>query len=104
MSTHRNTLQTRTIKKTRPRGKDCPPGIIIKKRPHKIPAEKIPEHWPLITSGAVTAHSATAQPKGGAQDVTRERVRHIEGIFLNKPEIHPRRGSNPRPEGVTWKP
>lgn len=85
MSTHRNTLQTRTIKKTRPRGKDRPPGIIIKKRPHMVPAEKIPEHWPLITGGAVgavTVHSATSQPKSGAQDVTQERVGHIEGIFF----------------------
>jgi hypothetical protein len=50
-----------------------------------VPAEKIPEHWPLITGGAVgavTVHSATSQPKSGAQDVTQERVGHIEGIFF----------------------
>jgi hypothetical protein len=37
--------------------------------------------------GAITAHSAMAQPEGGAQDITRERVGHNERIFLTKPKI-----------------
>lgn len=36
-------------------------------------------------------------PEGGARHVTRERPRHSEEIFLIKPEISPREGSNPRP-------
>jgi hypothetical protein len=44
-----------------------------------VPTEKIPEPWPPIT-----AHFATAQPKGGAQDVTREQAGHSERIFFNQ--------------------
>jgi hypothetical protein len=55
--------------------------------------------------GRSTAHSTTAQPKGGAQDIDhRERAGHGEGIFLTKPEIRPLGGLNPRPRGVTRKP
>jgi hypothetical protein len=32
-------------------GKDRPPGIILRRDRNKVPAEKIPEPWPLITSG-----------------------------------------------------
>jgi hypothetical protein len=53
---------------------------------------------------AVTAHFATAQLKGGTQDVTQERAGHNEGIFLTKPEIRHRGGSNPGPGGATRKP
>jgi hypothetical protein len=28
-------------------------------------------------------------------------MRHSEGIFLTRPEIHPTTGSNPRPQGAT---
>jgi hypothetical protein len=66
-----------------------------------VPAEKIPEPWPPITNGPTsTVHSATAQPEGGAQDiVTRERMGHNEGIFLNKPKNSLPRGIEPR----TWR-
>jgi hypothetical protein len=48
-----------------------------------VPDEKILKPWPPITSrpSPVTTHSATAQPEGGAQDVTREWAKHGEGIF-----------------------
>jgi hypothetical protein len=63
--------------------------------------EKIPESWPPITNGpASTVHSATAQPEGGTHDiVTRERMRHNEGIFLTKPENSLPIGIEPR----TWR-
>ena len=63
-----------------------------------VPAEKIPEPWPPITNGSASIiHSTTAQPEGGAQDiVTRERMRHSEGIFLTKPENSLPRGIEPR--------
>jgi hypothetical protein len=35
-----------------------------------------------------------AEPEGGVHDVTRERAGHNEGIFLTKPKIRPRWGSN----------
>jgi hypothetical protein len=35
------------------------------------------------------------------RDVTRERAGHNEGIFLTKPEIRPRGGSNLGPGGAT---
>jgi hypothetical protein len=63
-----------------------------------VPAEKISEPWPPIINGpASTVHSATAQPEGGAPDiVTRERMRHSEGIFLTNPENSLLRGIEPR--------
>jgi hypothetical protein len=66
-----------------------------------VPTEKIPEPWPRITNGpALTVHSATVQPEGGAQDIaTRERMGHIEGIFLTKPENSLPIGIEPR----TWR-
>ena len=32
-------------------GKDRPPGIILRRDRNMVPAEKIPEPWPPITSG-----------------------------------------------------
>lgn len=59
-----------------------------------LPVEKIPKLWPSITNGSTsTVHSATAQSKGGVQDiVTRERMGQNEQIFLTKPDNSPRRG------------
>jgi hypothetical protein len=70
------------------------------------PAEKTPEPPPPPSlTGQSTAHSATAQLEGSAQDSDpRERVGHSEGIFLTKPEICPQGRSNPGPRGVTRKP
>jgi hypothetical protein len=75
------------------RGKDRPPGIILRRDLNMVPAEKITKPWPPITSGP-SGHSATAQPEGGEQDVTRERAGHNEGIFLTKPESHHVRDRN----------
>ena len=59
---------------------------------------------PLITNGlASTVHFATTQPEGGAQDIViRERMGHIEGIFLTKLENSGE--SNPGFGGATQKP
>jgi hypothetical protein len=77
-------------KKTRP-GRERPPSrYYIKKRPKHGPGRENPRTLAPHHERAVTAHSATAQPEGGAQDVTRERAGHSEGIFLTKPEIRPR--------------
>jgi hypothetical protein len=67
---------------------------------------KNPKLWSPITNGPATiVHSATAQTGGWhAGDGTREQTRHSERIFLTRPEIHPTRGSNPRPRGATRKP
>jgi hypothetical protein len=52
-----------------------------------VPAEpKLPNPAPP-SQRAVIAHSATAQPEGGAQDVPQEQAGHNEGIFLTKPKI-----------------
>jgi hypothetical protein len=42
----------------------------------KNPRTLAPHHLRVVI-----AHSATAQPEGGAQDVIPERVRHSEEIF-----------------------
>jgi hypothetical protein len=59
-----------------------------------VSTEKIPEPWPPSLVGRHRP-LATAHPEGGAQDVTRERARHNDGIFLIKPEIRPSRGVEP---------
>ena len=50
-------------------GKDRPPGIILRRDPNMVPTKKTPEPWPPSLTGRSTAHSATAQPEGGAQDI-----------------------------------
>jgi hypothetical protein len=82
------------------------PLMAKKSRNQQVPIEKTPEPWPPITNGpTTTAHSATAQAGGWRLgDETREWMRHSERIFLMRPEIHPTRGSNPRPRGATREP
>jgi hypothetical protein len=76
-------------------GKDRPPGIISRRDRNMAPAEKTPEPWPPSLTARSTAHSATAQPEGGAQDIDpREWAGHSERIFLTKPKIRPRGGLN----------
>jgi hypothetical protein len=59
-------------------------------------AEKTPNPGLPSLTGQSTAHSATAQPRDGAQDIDpREQAGHNERIFLTKPETRPRGGSNP---------
>jgi hypothetical protein len=66
---------------------------------------KPPNHGPPSLTGRSTAHSATAQPEGGVQDIDpREWVGHNKGIFLTKPKIRPQGESNTRPRGATQKP
>jgi hypothetical protein len=64
-------------KKLDRRGKDRPPGIILRDR-NMVPAEKTLEPGPPSLMVRSTAHSATAQPEGGVQDIDpRERLSHI---------------------------
>jgi hypothetical protein len=51
-----------------------PSSIILRRDTNIVPPKKIPEPWPPHRERAVTTHSATAQPEGGTQDVTRERA------------------------------
>jgi hypothetical protein len=65
-----------------------------------VPAEKTPGPWPPSLAGRSIAHSATAQPEGGAQDIDpRERAGHNEGIFFNQARNSPLRGIEPK----TWR-
>jgi hypothetical protein len=68
-----------------------------------VPAEKIPNPSPPSLAGR-HCPLCNSQPEGGEQDVTREQAEHNEEIFLTKPEIRPRGGSNPVPGGATRKP
>jgi hypothetical protein len=71
-------------------GKDRPLGIILRRDQNMVPAEKTPEPWPPLLTGRSTAHSTTAQPEGGVQDIDpRERRGTARGFFLTKPEIRP---------------
>jgi hypothetical protein len=64
------------------------PGIILRRDRNMVPTEKISELWPPSLAGH---HRPLCSPTGGwAQDVTRERVGHNEGIFLTKSKIRPR--------------
>jgi hypothetical protein len=61
-------------------------------------AEKTPESCPPSLTGRSTAHSATTQPEGGAQDSDLwERAGHNEENFLTKPKIRSGGRSNPGP-------
>jgi hypothetical protein len=70
------------IKKNSAERKRPPSGIILRGR-NTVPAEKIPEPLPPITSGSSlpTLQRRTGR-KPGAD-------RRNEGIFLTKPEIRP---------------
>jgi hypothetical protein len=75
-----------------------PPGIRLRRDRNNGPGQENPQTLAPITNGpASTVHSATVQPEGEAQDiVTRERMRHSEGIFITKHENSPPRGIEPR--------
>jgi hypothetical protein len=59
----------------------------------------VPVENPPGTMAPITTHSATAQPEGGVQDVTRERAGHNERNFFNQARNSPPRGIEPR----TWR-
>jgi hypothetical protein len=69
------------IKKNRPGRERAPSRYYIKKRPKHGPGRENPRTLAPHHERAVTAHSATAQLKGGTQDVTRVRAGHNQGIF-----------------------
>jgi hypothetical protein len=55
-------------------------GIILRRDRNMVSTEKMLEPWPPSLAGR-HCHFATAHSEGGAQDVTRERLGHNEGIF-----------------------
>jgi hypothetical protein len=68
-----------------------------------VPAEKIPEPWPpSLASRHRPLYNGPAE--GWRAGRNPGVVGHSEGIFLTKPKIRPRGGSNPGPGGATRKP
>jgi hypothetical protein len=69
-------------------------------------AKKISEPWPAGPPSLAGHHRPLYNGTAGGWRAGRnqERARHSEGIFLTKPEIHHREGSNPGPGGTTRKP
>jgi hypothetical protein len=77
------------------RGNDRPPG---EETETLVLAEKIPEPSPPPILSTSTVHSAMTQPEGGTQDnVTRERMRHNEGILYQAGKNPPLSGIIPGP-------
>jgi hypothetical protein len=64
-----------------------------------VPAKKTPEPWPSSLMGRSTAHSATVQPEGGAQDIDPREGRGTARGFFNQTRNSPLRGI----ESGTWR-